>query len=140
MVKFEFFDHTADIGVRIYGENLENLFRNSALALFSLLVDCKPKETSEEKIILEAETLEELLVTWLNELLSLFWAYNFLPLTYSISIIEKQDSKILNAQIKGNNCGLSKNKIKTEVKAATYHDLKIKHSEKGYAAEIIFDV
>ncbi|MBU0896652.1 MAG: archease, partial [Candidatus Omnitrophica bacterium] len=70
MENFEFIEHTADIGVRVYGKSLEDLFQNCAQTLFSLLIDHKPAEKIEERIILEAETQEELLVTWLNELIS----------------------------------------------------------------------
>jgi SHS2 domain-containing protein len=125
----------------VRGAKLEDLFRNSACALFSILINYKPKKaTSEEKVILESETLEELLVTWLNELISLFFAYKFLPAEYSLVIEESQNAKILKALIKGAEFNPYKNKINKEVKAATYHNLKVEKIDKEYVAEIIFDV
>ena len=38
-LKFEFFDVTADVGYRAYGETLENAFENSALAMFEVITD-----------------------------------------------------------------------------------------------------
>ena len=68
--EFEFFEHTADIGVRVYAQNIEELFENSAKALFSLITENKELLPNlEREITLEAENLEELLVNWLNELI-----------------------------------------------------------------------
>ena len=38
-LKFEFFDVTADVGYRAYGETLENAFENAALAMFEVITD-----------------------------------------------------------------------------------------------------
>ncbi|MEM4115299.1 MAG: archease, partial [Saccharolobus sp.] len=39
MIPFEFFDHTADIGIRAYGRSLEEAFANAALAVFEIMTD-----------------------------------------------------------------------------------------------------
>lgn len=140
MENFEFIEHTADIGVRVYGKSLEDLFQNCAQTLLSLLIDHKPAEKIEERIILEAETLEELLVTWLNELISLFYTYKFLPAEYDIAIEKDDKKKILRSVIKGEEFSPYENKMNREIKAATYHNLKIEKDSFGYKAEIIFDV
>jgi len=137
---FEFIEHTADIGVRVFGRDLEELFKNSATALFGIILDYHPQSSIKEEIVLEAESLEEILVTWLNELLSLFSAYNFLPANYNISIGRKNEIFFLNAIIYGENFDYNSTSINTEIKAATYHDLKIEKKDDLYIAEIIFDV
>jgi len=140
MPDFEFIEHTADVGVRVYGKAIEELFRNSARALFELIVDDKPQPQTEETLNLEAENFEELLVTWLNELLSLFFAYRFLPVEYNVAIENKGPKKNLKSRLKGVNFDPYQKKIKMEIKAATYHNLKVKQIDKGWMAEIIFDV
>ena len=138
--EFEFFGHTADIGVRIYAQSIEELFENSARALFSLITgnrDILPN--LEKEIILEAQNIEELLVNWLNELISVFFTYKFLPKSYNIRIKEKDPYK-LEALLKGSEYDPYINEVKTEVKAATYHNLKIEKTPGGYKAEVIFDV
>lgn len=140
MKDFEFIEHTADVGVRVYGKNIEELFKNCARVLFSLLVDTKPKKNTKRKVILKAQDIEDLLVNWLNELISLFFACKFLPADYSISIEKNHSSKTLKADIKGQRFDPYSSKINMEVKAATHHGLKVKKIGKIWQVEIIFDV
>ncbi|MCF7907544.1 MAG: archease [Candidatus Omnitrophica bacterium] len=140
MSDFEFIEHTADVGVRVYGFSLEELFRNAALVLFGLMVDYEPRPEIEERVIVEAEDSEELLITWLNELISLFFAYKFLPASYSIEIEDRPEQKVLKSCLRGENFNPYENKLKMEIKAATYHDLKVSSTDDGWVAEIIFDV
>jgi len=74
MKDYEYIEHTADVAVRVYGNSLEELFRNAAQATFSLITDYTPSEDKERDIDLEGKTLEDLLVNWLNELISVFFA------------------------------------------------------------------
>ncbi|GFP19992.1 hypothetical protein HKBW3S03_01496, partial [Candidatus Hakubella thermalkaliphila] len=68
--RFEVIDHTADIGLKAYGDSLGELFENFAYGIFSQIADLDNVEERDSfEIILEAEDQEELLVDWLNELL-----------------------------------------------------------------------
>ena len=138
MKKYEFIEHTADVGVRVYGKTLEELFINSAEALFHLITDYKPRKVHEREIFLEGHTLEDLLAYWLNELVSIFFTYRFIPKSYNIAINEKK-RKIWGKLI-GDYLDPMVAKIKIEVKAATYHNLKIERIKTGFKVEIIFDV
>jgi SHS2 domain-containing protein len=140
MKKYEILYHTADIRIKVYGKNLENLFASCASALFDFLVKCPPKKNIKKEIYLEAENYEDLLVFWLNELISSFYAYHFLPGQYKIKLSDSGNKKILNAVVAGTDFNPYDNKIDKEIKAATYHGLKIEQTDNGYAAEIIFDV
>ena len=138
---FELIEHTADLGIRVQGSTLEELFSNSASALFSLMVGYEPKRKIEEKIILEGEDLEELLATWLNELISMFFAYKFLPAQYNIKITHDEPQyKVLEGTLMGEEFDPYENTISREVKAATYHNLKVEKINKKWQTEIIFDV
>jgi len=140
MPNYEFIDHTSDIGVRVFGETLEDLFKNCAEALFAIILDFKPEKKIKEKVVLKAESLEEVLITWLNELLSLFYIYKFLPTEYSLILNKKNKLFSLTATIYGQNFKSNPHRIKTEIKAATYHNLKIEKKDNLYTAEVIFDV
>jgi len=140
MSDFEFIEHTADIGLRVYGKTREDLFKNAAFALSKLLVD---KELAGDKRIsvqLEAESFEDLLINWLNELISNFFAHKFLGSEFCLSLKNEDDKKSLQAEVLGSKFDPYKNKINREVKAATYHNLKIVKTNGGFSAEIIFDV
>ena len=137
MKKYETFEHTADVGLKIYGKDLKELFINAALGLFSFITDLKKAESKTEiNIILKAENQEELLVSWLNELIFQFSARNFIPKEFKIlKIIDKE----IKAKISGQKLDLSKHKILSEIKAATYHELEIKKTKNGLEAKVIFD-
>ena len=140
MKEFEFIEHTADIGVRVFGATKEELFSNAASALFSLITDYHPKPLKEKKIRLAADNLEDLFVAWLSELISQLFADRFLSSSYDISFEEGGGEISLNGVILGEPFDPFERKIKTEIKAATYHNLKIEKTEEGYATEVIFDV
>lgn len=139
-LNFEFFEHTADIGIRVYGETLTDLFNNSAQALFQIILDYQPKSKIEKKVELKADSFEDLLVIWLNELISGLFADKFLPAKFNIVIEDNRQEKIIKADMVGENFSPYENKINMEIKAATYHNLKIQRTCEGYKAEIIFDV
>lgn len=140
MEKFEFIEHTADLGLRVYGTTLEDLFKNYATILFNLLTDHRPKNIITKKITLQAQTLTELLADWLNELLSLFFADKFLPQEYRLKITDDKGGKILQAEVLGEHLEWKVIKLKREIKAATYHNLKLEERNQGYLAEVVFDV
>ncbi|MFH1771446.1 MAG: archease [Candidatus Omnitrophota bacterium] len=139
MVNFEFIEHTADIGIRVRATTLAELFQNTACALFSIIIEIKPLKEIQKNIIVEAETLEDLLVFWLNELISILYTENFLPSEYVITIDDREGQKLLNAVVSGQDFDPYSNKLDMEIKAATFHNLKIDHSEDGYIVEVIFD-
>ncbi|MDD5194220.1 MAG: archease [Candidatus Omnitrophica bacterium] len=139
-MKYEFINHTADVAVRVYGKTLQELFVNAAEAFFSLVADIRPFKEKEHNVTLEGETIEDLLVNWLNELISLFFSDNFFPALCNVSISQSGKENKLSAILLGKNFTPTKENIKTEIKAATYHNLKIEKEAQGYKAEIIFDV
>lgn len=137
MKKFEPFEHTADVGLKIYGKDLKDLFINAAIGLFSFITDLKKvKPRTKIKISLKEENQEELLIRWLNELIFQFSAHNFIPKEFKIDKITDKDILV---QAYGEKVDLSKHKILSEIKAATYHELEIKKTAKVLQAKVIFD-
>src|SRR3989338_3381766 len=138
MKRYEQFPHTADIGVRVFGRDLKELFENAAFAMFDLIADLEGlKSPITEEFSLNAENHEELLVAWLDELL-----YNFYTkqIIFSEFKVEELTETRIKAKAFGRPVGANRNRLKTEIKAATYHNLKIEKSESGCVVEIIFDV
>jgi SHS2 domain-containing protein len=75
MIKnYELIEHTADIGIKIKGKDLRELFINAALAMFDIIAERKNSQGKrrEIKIKQKAEDLGELFINWLNELLFFF--------------------------------------------------------------------
>jgi protein archease len=140
MVGYEFLEHTADICARVYADTKEDLFESAACALFSLIIDHTPVSETSKKIHLKSETIEDLLVNWLGELISLLFAKNFLPSKYEISIKQDENSCVLDGVVSGQRFNPFEQDIKTEVKAATYHNLHILQKQGQYQVDIVFDV
>ena len=136
--RFEIIEHTADIGLKIYGSDLRDLFVNAARGLFSLIIDLKKEETdSRIEVSLKADNEEELLVLWLNELIFQFNARGFIPKEFKINEIT---NNAIEVEVQGEKLDLSKHKVLSEIKAATYHDLEIKAIKEGLQASVIFDI
>jgi SHS2 domain-containing protein len=135
---FEIIDHVADVGIVAYGTDVEELFSNAALALFSLITE---PESIEEKLHLDLEVSSEgrdrLLVEWLNELIYLFDAERILFNRFDIKRLTYNELK---ATCYGEGFDPMKHKIKIGVKAATYHMLKLDKNGGGCKAQIILDI
>lgn len=138
MKRYEQFSHTADIGVRVFGSDLKELFENAAFAMFDIIADLEGLEGSvEQDIELVAPNSEELLVAWLDELLYNFYTKQIILVRFQI---KELSNTRLSAKVFGRPVGVNRNRLKTEIKAATYSDLAIKKTPDGYRVEIIFDV
>jgi SHS2 domain-containing protein len=135
--RFEFFEHTADIGVRVYGATREELFANAAAALWEAMgVRKKPGVRSQKSVVLEAGSVEDLLHDWLAELLFEFSAHGVVYEDFEISNLQSQ---ILVATARGGPADLSE--ARAEVKAVTYHQLQVEQRAVGsWMATVIFDV
>ena len=138
MKRYEQFPHTADMGIRVFGKDLKELFENAAYGMFDTLSDLEGITTSIEEVIeADGDTQEELLVAWLDELLYRFCTKEII---YSkFEILELSENRI-KAKVSGRPVAANRNRLKLEIKAITYADLKIKKAEGVYQVEIIFDV
>ena len=134
---FEILDHTADVGITAYGADISQAFANAAKALFSIITDLDGiEEVLHRDINLSAYDQEGLLVEWLNELIYLFDTENILLKRFDIV---RLDNTQLEARGYGEKVDSSKHKLKTGVKATTYHMLKIDREE-GYKLQVLFDI
>jgi len=138
MNKYETFNHTADLGVRVFGRTSEEVFANAAYALFDLMTDLsRVEEKLSFEVQLAAQDLEELLVRWLSELLFLRESRGGLFKKFSFSQLSPT---ALQAVARGEIFEPSRHDIKMEIKAVTYHQLEVKEKNGQWEARVIFDV
>ncbi len=138
MKRYEQFSHTADIGVRVFGRDIKELFENAAFSLFDVACDLEGiTGRLTKKITVKADSPEELLVLWLDELLYNFYTKEIIFFEFHI---DKISDKELTATVKGRPVGANKNRLKTEIKSVTYYNLDIKRSKKLLSVEMVFDV
>ena len=137
MKVYEFFEHTADIGVRAYGWTLEELFVNAARALYEIQGRFDLADRRLIKIELTADSVEELLVHWLAELLYRFSAEGVCFTHFRIQFTPPNK---LTAQMEGGQVDFTHSEVSEEVKAVTYHQLSVQETADGWTATVIFDV
>ena len=134
---FEVIDHIADIGIIAHGCDLSELFTNAASGMLHLQTGQNAiKPEVKREIMLEAGDPETLLVEWLNELLYLLDTERLLLNKFEIHIEQNK----LRANCRGMVMDPARHKLKREIKAATYHDLRITREGSDYSAKIIFDI
>lgn len=136
--EFEIIEHTADIGIRAYGDTIEECFENAAKGMFAIITDnSKIDPIDEHKIELKSSNLEEMLVDWLSELLFLNSAYNLVFGNFEVKIDE--NSMYLDGKAFGERYSREKHGYGTEIKAVTYHMLEVKKG-KPCRVQILFDI
>jgi len=137
--RFEFFEHTADIGAHIYGRTLEELFRNAVAALFHAFGTLQKSGTgSQRSVVLEAGSLEDLLHDWLAEFLYEVEAKHVLYDEFEFLHLNSQGLK---ATLRGETIDFARSQTNQEIKAITYHQLRVEQLPNGtWRATVIFDV
>ena len=138
MKRYEQIPHTSDIAIRVYGKDTKELFENAAYGMFDILADLEGIKTSISiDVNVKAPSKEELLVSWMDELLYNFYSKNII---FSVFNINKIKDTELSAKAGGQHVGNNRNRLKKEIKAITYHDLNIKETPSGLTVEIVLDV
>ncbi len=137
MQKFKFLQHTADIKFQAFGKTLEEVFENSALALFNTLYDRKIKNKKKFKIYAKGRDLESLLYNFLEEVWVLVDCRNFLPAKIKILKFNNKNFKI-EAEIVGDNA--KDYEISGHVKAITYNEMFIKQEKDKFVSQVVLDI
>jgi SHS2 domain-containing protein len=140
MGQSETFEHTADLGLRVTASDLPDLFRTAATGLFDVIVANRAdvRAQDEESVTLAAESTEDLLLSWLNELI---FRCETLHRLYQRFDVDVDASGIrLEATIAGEPIDRDRHVLDHEVKAATRHGLVVRPEGGGWLAEVILDI
>ncbi|AMK14356.1 archease family protein [methanogenic archaeon mixed culture ISO4-G1] len=135
MERYRLIDHTADMMVKAFGDTLEECFANAAYALFDQTVDLSNIGTAEETDIrVTGEDDEDRLFSFLAEMLFIEDADNLILKEFQVSF----DGDDVVCHAKGETLDRSKHRIKSEVKAVTYHMMEI--DRETPSVTVLFDV
>jgi SHS2 domain-containing protein len=138
MKKFDVVEHTADTGIVAYGADLREAFANAAYGMFSLMADLEQvREETSRYIEAEAGDRESLVVSWLNELLYMFDVERIVFKRFDV--LELTNTR-LKADAYGEKADASRHDLRSGVKAATYHMLKVSEDRGRCRVRVIFDV
>jgi protein archease len=133
---FEILEHTADIGIRVRGSSLEELFENAALGMTEILgARAQGGGGQAVAVRVEGSDREALLVAWLDEVM--------FRLEHSAARLANVDVRAVREGVVDCELILVEDGSPpdgTELKAATYHQLAIRQTGGGYEATVYFDV
>jgi len=135
---YEVLEHTADVGLRVYGRTLPELFANAGLGLMALATEPQALR-SEEPLSLSASgsEAEQLLVNWLSEILYHMDAEGWLFTRFSV---KECSSTAIVGEGWGERRDPATRSRAVAVKAVTYHQLSITETSTGWQATVYFDI
>lgn len=130
MKRFEYFDVTADIGFKAYGESLDEAFENAATAMFNIISDTSGVE-AENEISFEVSSQDEvsLLYDFLEELLFYHETEFMLFSEFHVDIKKTDENFNLKARIRGEEIDWDRHERKCEIKAITFHMMDVKRED-----------
>ena len=135
---YAIFAVTADQGIHAWAADLSGVFRQAALALWSLMLEqADVRRLREIPVSIEAPDIESLLVAWLNELL---YISEVERLAAADCAIESLTLTSVTARVWGEKMDPRRHVMLGHVKAATYHQLQLLKSPRGWEARVIVDV
>lgn len=135
---YELFDHTADLGLRIRAGDLNRLFEDAGRALFSAILANPESVRGVEEVTFHVEgtRYDDLLFDWLAELLFAFDTRRIVFGEFEVRV----NPDGLSATARGQPIDPQRHHLDMEVKAITYHRLKVEQDADGWLAEVIVDV
>jgi SHS2 domain-containing protein len=136
---YEYFGHTADVGIRVQAASLPQLFEEAARGLFGLMVEnleeVHPRERVPVQLPAQSE-VEYLLFDWLSELIYLFDTRRLVCSRFAVRLSEAG----LDGEAAGEPLDVARHRLRNEIKAVTYHQLAVRSTETGWEATVIVDI
>ena len=139
MKPYEYLEHTADMGLVVRGGSLSELLAHAAQGLFETIAVVETvDETVSVEIQLTAESVEELFVAWLDELI---FQHETEEVFFKRAKIQWCSETEMSATVYGEPVNFDKHAVYTEIKSVTYHQLQvIEKGDGSWFAQVIFDL
>ncbi len=132
------FEHTGDLGIEVEAPTRATLFTRAATALARIMVEPEGVNTIEERTLeVAADSDDDLMHDLLADALNLFLADGFI--WRDVSIVERGPTTLI-ATFAGEPYDPHRHRLLTEIKAVTYHELKVERIGANWRARIVFDV
>ncbi|MFW6040370.1 MAG: archease [Thermoplasmatota archaeon] len=136
-MSYEYIEHTADIGVKARGDDLEEAFRETAKGMFSIITEIeKVEQIGEYRIELKENNWEDLLISFLSELIYIHEVEDLLFCDFEVKLRENDEKEMITLA-KGEKIDLNKHNLETAVKGVSYHDISV---DPDGEIKVIFDV
>jgi SHS2 domain-containing protein len=123
---YEYFDHTADVGIRAWGATLDEAFAQAARGLIANMVEvANAKAVGEARLEVTGENIERLLFTFLDDVLDLFYTKMWVFCEVEVRL---QGDTQLTAILRGEAYDPVRHGHVHEIKAMTWHGLEVHRS------------
>jgi len=137
-IKYTYIEHPADVGFEAYGDTLEELFANAAIAVYSFMTEVDEIADEEERAVaIQAEDLLSLMFDWLDEMLFLFESESLVMKHFAITVNESEFN--IRGTCRGGKFDPAKHESGIIVKAVTYNMMEVKKNEVWHA-RVVLDV
>lgn len=123
---YKYLEHMTDAFIEVVGKTLEEAFETAGVAVVDTILDIKSIEKKEKrKIEIKSQDLNNLLYSWLEEIIILTITEGFAGSGFQVHIT-KSEQYVLVATITGEGLDIEKHHFKVEIKAPTFHLMEIR--------------
>lgn len=130
----------ADLAFEAFGNDLNELFENAAMAMLSAQADLKTVDARILKEVdLENADIVQLLFDFLNEIIFYKDAEQLIFKTVKANIVRNKAYK-LHAEFKGEIIDTAKHKLGNDLKAVTMHLFKVEKTKTGWKCTVVVDI
>lgn len=124
--------------MKVFGTDIKSLFTNAGLALFDLIAGMNYRHAPMTyRVSAKGEDWPDLMVAWLRELLYLWTGKELLVQSIDIDAVLPY---AVSADVCCTRFDPNRHDIKHEIKAVTYHQIRVDQTTGGWESTIIFDV
>jgi SHS2 domain-containing protein len=134
---FREIEHSGDVGLEVWGGTLAALLAHATRGLCALMTFSTVEPVSERRIEVQAESREDLLVDWLSAVILASAMHGEI---YAAADVAVSEDVVASGVLFGAPLDPARHALRFDVKAATYHELLMEESDRGYHARIIFDL
>jgi len=135
---YRLLDHTADLGIIVYGTGLGDLFESAAIALTRIMFgEISIPGTGSTRLSVDGTDLEDLMVRWTGEVLYLF--QEEMKCLTRVDVTAVSPSR-LEASIRTARRDPAAGDILCDIKGVTYHQIQVQKQGRRWEARVIFDV
>jgi SHS2 domain-containing protein len=134
-------DHTADLGIDVEAESLDELFVEAARGFADCITEVEKIGANRQRSVrVASDSLESLLVDWLSELLFVFETSGELFSAVDAELSRVGDEWQIVATLGGEVFDEGRHPLKVPIKAITYHGLQVAEVDGAWSARVIFDI
>ena len=137
MPEYEYLEHTADLKFRSYGKDFPQALANSARALVNAIygkTDGRPDDSRKFRFEC-GDDKKRIVHDFLSEIMYVSQYEGFIPLEYRMDY----DGIDLEVAVSGRKYREDADQILQEIKAITFHDMKVDVTEGECVIEVLVD-